>query len=664
MSSSPLSAPHAAGSALAGWATTRGSSGRKYAVLFVVVSGLYVGAAKLGIELSVAHGVITPVWAPTGIALAALVLFGRRLWPAVALGAFVANATSGAALVEAAAIASGNTLEAVVGATLLARVGFRPALDRVRDVLALIILGAVVSTAVSATNGVTTLWLAGDVSGSSYASEWLLWWVGDGMGDLIVAPLLLVWLTATQWKLERARALEGLGLLALLVGSSVLVFIGGLWRYPHLLFPLLVWAPLRFRQPGAVTANFVVAAIAVAGAVNGTTPIGTGSTTVIVQILEGLLAAIAVTTLLLGAVLSERAATEAELERTGASLAEAQAVAHIGSWEWNIAPDTVTWSDELYRLFGLPPQSVPVTFESFLERVSASDRERVRGTVERTLGDGEPFAFDHRIDLPDGGTRWLRAHGRVIADERGLPVRLLGTAQDITEQRRLDELRDNILSTVSHELRTPLTSIRGFALTLQERGANLDDRTRAEIVTHLAQQSAKLERLLGDLLDMDRLRHGLVRPTFRTTDVGELVARVARDYIDDGRPIDVRAASVMAVVDPAKVERIVDNLLANAVKHTPPAAAIRVRVAQAEDGVLVAVEDAGAGVPEHERQAIFEIFNRGSAAAEQIAGAGVGLSLVAQFAALHGGRAWVEENPEGGASFYVLLPRSRPVQAA
>jgi signal transduction histidine kinase len=118
------------------------------------------------------------------------------------------------------------------------------------------------------------------------------------------------------------------------------------------------------------------------------------------------------------------------------------------------------------------------------------------------------------------------------------------------------------------------------------------------------------------------------------------------------------------MVDAAKVERIVDNLLANAVKHTPPAASIRVRVVPSGDGVLVAVDDAGAGVPEHERQAIFEIFNRGSAATAQVAGTGVGLSLVAQFTALHGGRAWVEENPEGGATFCVLLPRSRPVQAA
>ena len=132
------------------------------ATLFVA----YVAAAKLGIELSVAHGVISPVWAPTGIALAALVLYGPRLWPAVALGAFVANVSSGAAPVDAAFIAVGNTLEAVVGSVLLLRVGFRPALDRVRDVFALIVFGALLSTAISATNGVTTLWISGEVDGS------------------------------------------------------------------------------------------------------------------------------------------------------------------------------------------------------------------------------------------------------------------------------------------------------------------------------------------------------------------------------------------------------------------------------------------------------------------------------------------------------------------
>ena len=253
------------------------------AVLFAA----YVSAAKLGIELSVARGVITPVWAPTGIALAALVLFGLRLWPAVALGAFVANVTSGAAPLDAAFIAVGNTLEAVVGGALLLRVGFRPAIDRVRDVFSLIVFGALLSTAIAATNGVTTLWVSGEISGSDYGSRWLLWWIGDGMGALIVAPLMFV-LSTRPWRhLDLRDRLEGLVVLAALVALSATVFLGGQWRYPHLLFPVLIWATLRFQQFGAVTSSFVVAAFAVTGAVRGTALLGQGSTTEIVQILEG-----------------------------------------------------------------------------------------------------------------------------------------------------------------------------------------------------------------------------------------------------------------------------------------------------------------------------------------------------------------------------------------
>ena len=139
-------------------------------VLLAGFAGAYIGAAKLGIELPVSHGVVTPVWAPTGIALAALVLFGPSLWPAVAVGALVANATSGLSLPVAAGIAVGNTLEALVGAGLLRRVGFRTSLDRVRDVGALVLLAAAASTAIAATNGTTVLWLSGHLS-ESYASN-------------------------------------------------------------------------------------------------------------------------------------------------------------------------------------------------------------------------------------------------------------------------------------------------------------------------------------------------------------------------------------------------------------------------------------------------------------------------------------------------------------
>jgi PAS domain S-box-containing protein len=625
------------------------------------VAGLaiaYLAAAKVGLELSVAQGVVTPVWAPTGIALAALILLGVRLWPGVLLGAFLANVTSGASLAESAAISAGNTAEAVVGAVLLVRVGLRPQLDRVRDVLALIVLGAMAAPAISATNGVTTLLVSGDVAATDYASRWLLWWSGDAMGALVVAPLLLVWATTRRARLSGARALEAATLVAFLVGVSVVVFVAGLWKYPHLLFPFLIWAPLRFRQHGAVTASFIVTAIAIAGAVVGTTPIGGESSTVIVQMLEGLLAAVVVTTLLLGAVLSERQKTGEDLERAAAGLAEAQALAHVGSWEWDIPANRVTWSDELFRLYGLEPRSVEVTFEAYLERVHPEDRDRAAEIVRGAYTTREPFEFDHRLVRPDGSVRWSHSRGQVIADESGEPVRMLGTAQDVTERKRLDELRDNILAAVSHELRTPLTAIRGFALTLQSR--DLDPATRSQAVDHIAEQAVKLERLLGDLLDIDRLRHGRVQPRFERTNVGELAERVAREYADDGRTIEVAAAPVVAHVDPAKVERIVDNLLTNALKHTPPGTPIRVRVAEARDeGVLLAVDDRGAGIPEQDRDSIFEIFNRGSTAAGHAAGTGVGLALVAQFASLHGGRAWVEDNAEGGASFCVQLPRAR-----
>jgi PAS domain S-box-containing protein len=616
-----------------------------------VLFGVYVAAARIGIELSVAHGVITPVWAPTGIALAALVLYGRRLWPAVALGAFVANATSGASVPEAAFIAVGNTLEAVVGRELLVRANFRPALDRVRDVLALIFLGAVASTTISATNGVTTLWISGDVADSSYGSEWLLWWIGDAMGDLVVAPLIFVWSTAPWRRLGGRAQLEALVLAAALVGVSVFVFLADYWRYPHLLFPLLIWAVLRYGQLGAVTSSFVVSSIAIAGAVEGTIPLADRGTTEIVQILEGLMAAVAVSLLILGAVLAERAHAEA-------SLTEAQELAHIGSWEWDIAANRVAWSDELFRLWGHEPRSATVTYESYLASVHPEDRELVEETVGRALEDTQPFAYEHRIPLADGRVRWIASRGRVITDESGAPVRMVGTAQDITERKRVDALRDSILSTVSHELRTPLTSIVGFAMTLKERGMKLAQPTAQEIVDNLNEQAQKLDRLLSDLLDLDRLRHGFVRPSFRPTDIGSLVTQVAASRASDSHPIRVEAQTAMAEVDAPKVERIVENLLANALTHTPPGTEIRVRVEPSDTGVLVAVDDRGPGVTEEEREAIFEIFNRGSATPD-VRGTGIGLSLVSQFTALHGGRAWVEDNDGGGSSFRVFLPAER-----
>jgi PAS domain S-box-containing protein len=625
----------------------------RYVLSALGLAGAYVAAARLGIELSVARGVITPVWAPTGIAIAGLFLLGRRLWPAVAVGAFVANAISGASLLESAGISVGNTLEALAAATLLIHFDVRPALERIRDVVGLIVLAAVVSPMIAATSGAAVVWLSGDTS--DYASSWLLWWIGDAMGALTVTPLILVWSTRPWREFPGlARRIEAVLIVGALAAVSAFVFVSGYWRYPQAVFPLLILATLRFRQPGAVTSSFLVTAIAVGGAAAGDLPLGMHTPTQVVEIVEGLLAGVIVSLYLLGAVLSER-----ELALSG--LAEAQRVARVGSWEWDIVRDRITWSRELYGLYGLDP-STPVDYEAYLARIHPADADRVRAIVTDSYTSGMPFESEHRVRLPDGGIRWLQGRGRVITDEAGKPLRMVGTSQDITERKRVDELRDSILAAVSHELRTPLTSIVGFALTLRELGPTVSAELRDEIIGHLIDEAHRLERLLTDLLDLDRLRSGASGTTFRRTDLGRLVAEVAAAHDSDGRMVAIDVESVEAEVDGPKVERLVDNLVANAFRHTPPGSEVAVTVRQYDGGALIGVDDHGPGVGEHERETIFEIFRRGDAGVASGRGTGVGLALVSQFAALHGGRAWVEDNPGGGAAFRVFLP-SRPPAA-
>jgi PAS domain S-box-containing protein len=618
------------------------------------LSAAYVGAAKLGLNLPVSHGVITPVWAPSGIALAALLILGLRYWPAVAVGAFVANATSDASLGVAAGITVGNTLAAVVGAALVRAREFHLALDRVRDVLALVVGGALASTAISATNGVTVLTIAGSRE-DPYGSAWLLWWFGDAIGVLMVAPALLVLFASRRSRPTRARLLEGLVLAGAGVAAGALVFLGGAWRYPYLIFPFLLWAALRFRQCGAAIASLVVGALGTWGAVEGTIPIGADTATGRVQIVQALFAVLAISLLVVGATLAEREADRDVLLHTASRLGEAQAIAHIGSWEWDIRRDVVTWSAELYRIFGRAPGVGQVTYASYLDNVHPEDRAFVDEAVKRAYADGEPFAFEHRIVRPDGAERVISSRGRVVFDG-GEPVSMLGTGQDVTEQRQADRLREDILSAVSHELRTPLTSVLGFALTLERRHKELPEEVLETTVAELAQAARRLERLLGDLLDVERLRRGLVMVNREPTDLLALVEQVVAGCRLDGRHVGISGEPLQADVDAAKVERILENLVVNAVRHTPPASSIRIRLDAEGEDLLLVVEDDGPGVPDEYKEAVFETFNRGANMLSVTPGTGIGLALVARFAALHGGGAWVEDTAGGGASFRVRLP--------
>jgi PAS domain S-box-containing protein len=227
--------------------------------------------------------------------------------------------------------------------------------------------------------------------------------------------------------------------------------------------------------------------------------------------------------------------------------------------------------------------------------------------------------------------------------------------------RSLDELKSAFLQAVSHDLRTPLASVLGIALTVERSRQALPSADVDDLLGRLTANARKLDRLLGGLLDLDRLGRGVVEPRRERIDLGEFVASVVdqaqADLVGD-HPVFVDLAPVRIAVDSAKVERIVENLLVNASRHTPPGTPIWVRVDRRDPGALLTVADAGPGVPVEQRERIFQPFHRGPSAASHSPGSGVGLALVAQFAGLHGGRAWVEPRAGGGACFQVLLPDS------
>ncbi len=319
------------------------------------------------------------------------------------------------------------------------------------------------------------------------------------------------------------------------------------------------------------------------------------------------------------------------------------------------------------------------------DHIHPDDRERALAEVRSAVAGASGASIEYRALEGPGHAVWIRDLLSVVHSPGGGIAVVRGLMVDISERKRaeqalreserkysdaferereaasrlraLDEMKNTFLEAVSHDLRTPLTSILGSAITLEQSGLRLEHNEALDLVGRIASNARKLERLLSDLLNLDRLQRGIVTPQRRPTDVGAL-ARLAcaqTELLGD-RGVELQIEPAIVNVDAAKVERIVENLLVNAARHTPLDAQLWVRVRPEGDGVLIVVEDDGPGIPPEQRAAVFEPFRQLPGAADHSPGVGIGLSLVARFAELHGGRAWAEERAGGGASLHVHLP--------
>jgi signal transduction histidine kinase len=323
------------------------------------------------------------------------------------------------------------------------------------------------------------------------------------MGDLLVASLLLVW--AGRWvDWRRARAPEAIILLGLLVAVSAFVFDDSRWIYSFLVFPLLLWATLRFRQRGATLAVFVTAAVALWRILQGAVPAGISDPTHAVEAFQALFGFVGISLLIVAATTSERAVAEETL----------------------------------------------------------SERERLEEQMRKALERERDAA---------------------------------------SELRALDQMKTTFLHAVSHDLRTPLASILGLSLTLERDDIELPGDERRDLAERISRNARKLDRLVSDLLDFERIDRGIVALNRRTTDVGALARVIVKDVDLAGHPLHVDADPLVAEVDVVQVERIVENLVTNAVRHTPTGTDVWLDVRARDGGILISVADAGPGVPERER---------------------------------------------------------------
>jgi PAS domain S-box-containing protein len=448
----------------------------RYLLELVGVAGAYFVLAKLGLQLASINISATPVWPATGLALAAVLLGSYRIAPAIFIGALAANITTAGTLYTASAIALGNTLEGVIGAWLVVTwAGARNPFAAPGAVLKFAV-SAGFATVISASVGVTTLCVSGLAGWENFRSIWMTWWLGDLAGALMVAPLIVLWAR------HRKRQLIGNALIDSLAAFSGAVAVGAiafsplikqtLYRGPLAFLAIvpLIWAALRLGPRDTATVSFVLSGFAVWGTLMDGGPFARGTINDTFLMLVMFMITVAVPSLALSADVEARRRTEADLRKmqseldhtievrtldlaaantqlassnqqlsdTNLLLREAQRLADLGSFVWDIPANRLTWSDQLFAIYGRRREEFSGTPENFFEYVHPDDRIAIRQATEKILASGTSFRGEERIVRPNGDVRQLLTIGEVIRDDNGAPLRVIGVCRDVTDSKRTE----------------------------------------------------------------------------------------------------------------------------------------------------------------------------------------------------------------------------------
>jgi PAS domain S-box-containing protein len=664
-------------------------------LIAVALAIVYYGAARLGLGYASVGESISLVWPPTGIALAALAAFGLRFWPAVAVGAFLANAATPIPLAAAAGIAIGNALEALVGAGILRRAagGARPDFESMPTVRTLVLTAAPLGALVSAGFGVSALALTGALPPGTALSAGAVWWTGDVLGALVVAPVLLVWLVSrrrpgTRGVLEIALLCLGTAAASeLALGRLVdLPLLRGL-DYLYLLFPFVVWAALRFGSRGASLMTLTISIVAVWRTVAGGGPFAGDSLGATLFAAACYLGVVAVTGLILAAAVSgERATATITLGQREEQLREALDAARMGTWSWSAAEDRVVWDDALRRLYDLAPGEEVTTYAQYRARVHPEDLPSVEAAVRRAMEQGGRLDFEFRIRLADGRIRWIENQGRVVRSPTGAAIGLTGVSSDVTERHQAEEqLRQahrmesvgRLAGGVAHETNNQMSVVIAASDFILKRG-DVPTAVRADVES-IRRAAERTAAVTAQLLAFSRRQ--VLNP--QVLELNALLRRfqpVLERIMGEDCTVALRLAPSLDPVkaDPGQLEQVLVNLALNARDAMPrggtlavetfvatldesaPVAARGVKVIPGRYAVL-AVSDTGHGMDRETLAHAFEPFFTTKGVGR---GTGLGLSTVYGIVKQSDGYVWAYSEPDQGTTFRVYLPMTSDRPAA
>jgi PAS domain S-box-containing protein len=363
--------------------------------------------------------------------------------------------------------------------------------------------------------------------------------------------------------------------------------------------------------------------------------------------------------------IDDRKQIEESLRRSEERLRLAQVAARMGTWEWDILRNTVMWSEEMERLYGLEPGRFGGTLEAYLGLVHAEDRADVEQSIQALLREGHRD-LEHRVVRGDGSLRWLSDRARLFYDDQGTGIRAIGVGIDITERKEFEQelaranaVKDEFLGLVSHELKTPLTTVVGLASILSRRMDTLDATTRAEAAEQLFRDAERLQALIENMLVLARLERTPLEPEPILLQhlVPNAVALHKRRHpqreIRTHIPVDLPPVEAQATW----VEQVLHNLLGNAEKYTPREAPVTVEVAVGDGFVEVRVVDEGEGIDQDEAEAIFRPFYRSARNRDTAHGAGLGLAVCKRLVELQGGSVRAARRADGpGTVIAFTLP--------